>query len=96
MHCGISFEIFIPVHSQTEFLFCHNFGFTCCTIASIFFFFGLSFIFVVVNFHSSKICIQLLPVLCGFVFVAHNKSHVVHFVNCTTINYYNEFRLQYY
>ena len=23
--------------------------------------------------------------LCGFVFVAHNESHVVHFVNYTTI-----------
>ena len=30
-----------------------------------------------------KICIQLLPFLCGFDFVA--KSHVVHFVNYTTI-----------
>ena len=38
VHCGISFEIFLPVHSQTKFLFCHKFGFTCCTIASILFF----------------------------------------------------------
>ena len=83
VHCGIFFEIFLPVHSQTKFLFCHKFGFTCCTIASIF---GcLSFVVVVVVFHSSKVCIQLLPFLCGFVFVAHhNKSHV-HFVNYTTI-----------
>ena len=86
VHCGISFEIFLPVHSQTKFLFCHKFGFTCCTIASISIFFGcLSFVVVVVVFHSSKFCIQLLPFLCGFVFVAHhNKSHV-HFVNYTTI-----------
>ena len=50
------------------------------------FFWGcLSFVVVVVVFHSSKICIQLLPFLCSFVFVAHhNKSHV-HFVNYTTI-----------
>ena len=62
-------------------------------------FFGcLSFVVVVVVFHSSKICIQLLPFLCGFVFVAHNESHV-HFVNYTTIYnnyYYYEFRLQCY
>ena len=72
--------------SQTKFLFCHKFGFTCCTIASILIFFGcLSFVVVVVVFHSSKTCIQLLPFLCGFVFVAHhNKSHV-HFVNCIYI-----------
>ena len=45
----------------------------------------LLFVVVVVVFHSSKICIQLLPFLCGFVFVAHhNKSHV-HFVNYTII-----------
>ena len=55
------------------------------TIASILIFFGcLSFVVVVVVFHSSKICIQLLPFLCDFVFVAHNESHV-HFVNYTTI-----------
>ena len=85
VHCGISFEIFLPVHSQTKCLFCHKFGFTCCTIASILIFFGcLSFVVVIVVFHSSKVCIQLLPFLCGFVFVAHNESHV-HFVNYTTI-----------
>ena len=87
MHCGISFEIFLPVHSQTNAYFVTNLVFTCCTIASIKIFLGcLSFVVVVVVFHSSKICIQLLPSLCGFVFVAHhNKSHVVHFVNYTTI-----------
>ena len=64
MHCGISCEIFLPVHSQIKFLFCHKFGFTCCTIASILIFFScLSFVVVVVDFHSSKICIQLLPFL---------------------------------
>ena len=62
VHCGISFEIFLPVHSQTKFLFCHKLGFTCCTIASILILFGcLPFVVVVVVFHSSKICIQLLP-----------------------------------
>ena len=40
VHCGISFEIFLPVHSQTKFLLCHRFGFTFCTIASILLFFG--------------------------------------------------------
>ena len=79
VHCGISFEIFLPVHSQTKFSFCHKFGFTCCTIASIKIFFWL---FVVCCFSLVK---NLLPFLCGFVFVAHNKSHVVHFVNYTTI-----------
>ena len=73
VHCGISFEIFLPVHSQTKFLFCHRFGFIFCTIASIKFFFGcLLFVVVVIVFHSSKFCIQLLPFLCSFVFVAHH------------------------
>ena len=85
------FEIFLPVLSQTKLLFCHKFGFSCCTIAYIFFFFGcLSFVVVVVVFDASQTCIQLLPFLCGFVvFISHhNKSHAVHFVNY-------EFRLQY-
>ena len=63
---------------QNAYFVTNNLVSLVATIASILIFFGcLSF--VVVVFHSSKICIQL-PFLCDFVFVAHNESHV-HFVN---------------
>ena len=69
VHCGVSFEIFLPVHSQTKFLFCHKFGFTCCTIASILIFFGcLSFVVVVVVFHSSKNLYSVVTFFVWFCF----------------------------
>ena len=87
VHCGISFEIFLSVHSQTKLLsslhYCRHFN-GC-----------LSFVVVVVVFDLSKICIQLLPfcvVLLFLLLIIINLMYIL----LTIQLYYYEFRLQYY